>query len=510
MVSQQAPIPPNEKERLKALLSLDILDTEAEEQFDRLTRLASEICEVPISLVSLVDGERQWFKSRVGLDAEQTPREISFCQHAIMHENTFEIQNATLDDRFQSNVLVTGDPNIRFYAGHPLFDDNGYALGTLCVIDRKPKKLNEFQTRALEILAKEVVSAIKSRKDKKVLNEYKRFFDMSLDFMCIAKTDGFFKILNPNFTNQLGYSTEELLAVPFVEFVHPDDIESTINETKKLAEGHSTIGFVNRYLKKNGDYIHLHWTCQPDPETGELFAVAHDITDLKEIERKLKKSNEQLDQFAYIVSHDLKAPLRAIATLSTFIEEDLGSALTGEISETFALLKSRVSRMEALINGILDYSRVGRKTEELELVNMSELLDELLDSILPETKFTVNIQDNFPDVMYSRVQLNQVFQNIISNAVKYHHHDSGVIDVSWKEIKGFYEFTVKDDGPGIAPAYHEKVFGIFHTLQSRDEIESTGIGLSIVKKIIEEHGGTIHIESEEGKGSSFIFTIPAK
>lgn len=160
------PMPENEAERLKALKEYNILDTEFEEEFDRITELASLICEVPISLVSLIDENRQWFKSRLGLDAAQTARKISFCQFTIGNLEMFEVEDAILDERFKKNPLVTGQPGIRFYAGYPLIDPNGHALGTLCVIDTKPNKLNENQQRALIMLANEIVSQIIARKER--------------------------------------------------------------------------------------------------------------------------------------------------------------------------------------------------------------------------------------------------------------------------------------------------------------------------------------------------------
>ncbi|NEO29436.1 MAG: PAS domain S-box protein [Symploca sp. SIO3C6] len=267
-------------------------------------------------------------------------------------------------------------------------------------------------------------------------------------------------------------------------------------------------------------------------ETGEVFAgmvMTQDITQSKKHEAALKaraeelakitarlaqttailkKKNSELDQFAYIVSHDLKAPLRAIANLSQWIEEDLEDKLTADTRHQMDLMRGRVHRMEALINGILQYSRVGRLQNQLSQVDIKVLLADVIDSLAPPPEFAVKVMPGMPKLVTERLPLEQVFTNLISNGIKHNHRQSGQIVISVTDKTEFYEFSVADDGPGIAPEFHEKIFVIFQTLEARDKIENTGVGLAIVKKIIEDKGGTISLESQPGQGATFRFTWP--
>jgi len=222
----------------------------------------------------------------------------------------------------------------------------------------------------------------------------------------------------------------------------------------------------------------------------------------------LQKRNQELDQFGYVVSHDLKAPLRAIANLSEWIEEDIGDTLNDETRHQMNLLRGRVHRMEALINGLLEYSRVGRLETATATVSVATLLAEVIDSLAPTETFTIEVEPNMPTLVTERLPLEQVFANLLSNAIKHHPRTDGKVQISVQDQGKLYEFAVTDDGAGIAPQYHEKVFGIFQTLEARDKSENTGLGLAIVKKIVEGHGGTIKLESQSGQGATFRFTWP--
>lgn len=223
---------------------------------------------------------------------------------------------------------------------------------------------------------------------------------------------------------------------------------------------------------------------------------------------KLEHANSELERFAYVVSHDLKAPLRGIATLGNFIEEDLGPNANEEIKENMSLLIGRIHRMENLIKGILEYSKIEKKEAPLEWVSLNTLLKEIIDSILPinNNGVDINYPNDLPEILVAKILLQQVLQNLLNNAIKYNDKPICIIDIKFQETPSFYQFEIKDNGPGIPKRFHEKVFEIFQTLQSRDDIESTGVGLSIVKKIVEGKAkGKIWVESIEGEGAKFSF-----
>lgn len=321
---------PSELKRLQALRDYHILDTEAEKEFDRFTELASIICEVPISLISLVDEKRQWFKSKVGISVSETHRDLAFCQHAILQSEIFEIPDATKDDRFKENSLVTDDPSIRFYAGCPLTDNQGNAIGTLCVIDRVPKKLNDAQKRSLQLLSEEVIDLIVERRKREEIKHFEKLFRLSNDLICILNSEGFFKQVNPAFKNVLGWEDEVLIGYSSSNLLHPDDVEPSNLELQKLTQGLQTNNFVNRYLTKSGEYKYLQWVATLEITTGNIFAIARDVSQEKRKEQKLKISERNFRSFfqnsqGLLCTHDLEGKFLSV--------NDAGANLLGYTKE---------------------------------------------------------------------------------------------------------------------------------------------------------------------------------
>jgi signal transduction histidine kinase len=246
-------------------------------------------------------------------------------------------------------------------------------------------------------------------------------------------------------------------------------------------------------------------------EVGQLADTFNGmVSNLRDTREQLAKINQELTSFAYMVSHDLKAPLRGINTLSEWLEEDLGENLAHEQKEQMRLLRERVQRMDALINGLLDYSRIGRVRSPELTIDVNNELKNVIDSISTPEEIQIKVISKMPRLKTIGIHLTQVFQNLISNAVIHHPGPKGNIEISGSEVGNYWEFAIRDDGMGIEPQYQETIFEMFHTLQTNTDIESTGIGLALVRKIVDEHGGSVWVESDgiPGQGSTFHFTWP--
>lgn len=342
----------------------------------------------------------------------------------------------------------------------------------------------------------------------------------TVNSVIITDKDGKVEWVNDGFTRLMGYESDEVTgkAAGFQLFgPKSDPIKRELLETRAFATNNFSAEIIK--YRKNGDpiWVQENVTRIMDEEENlvKYIFIESDITERKKSEermaeylRNLEKTNKELDKFAYVVSHDLKAPLRAIGNLTGWIEEDAGHLLPDEVRKNFNLIKERVVRMEALINGILDYSKVAKKNNQSEFFDSNVLVKEIIEMLGYRDNCQFNFLNTLPELTADRVKMQQVFLNLISNAIKFNTKENKTINISSISHSGHYHFCVADNGPGIDPRFHDKIFIIFQTVNTRDEFESTGVGLAIVKKIIEEHEGKIWVESTPGNGSSFHFTWP--
>lgn len=351
----------------------------------------------------------------------------------------------------------------------------------------------------------------------------------------IFQTDnqGNWTFLNPAWSRITGFPMEETIGNSWLDYLYTERDKEKVQECFVALQSGEIDFYQEEFRFKTKEEklcwleIYLEANFNQEGEIIGTYGTLYDVTERKEAQEtlqkradelanmntvllataaKLERRNQELDQFAYVTSHDLKAPLRAIANLSEWIEEDLEGKLDEDTQQQMNLLRGRVHRMENLINGLLQYSRVGRIKRETQPVDVGRLITEILNSLSIPSDFTIEVRGEMPTLVTQELPLQQVFTNLISNAIKHHDRADGKVVISVEEQESCYRFGVADDGVGIEPEYHEKVFGIFQTLEARDTKENTGIGLSIVKKIVESQGGEIALESQRGEGATFWFT----
>lgn len=338
-------VPENEKGRIKAIKEYNILNTPREREFDRLTEIASIIFQVPYSIIAIVSEDKQWMKSMIGPLEESYNRRETICQTTILKNETLEVYDALQDDRFKNLPSIKNGDGVRFYAGHPIIDNNGYALGTMCIMDNAPRKLNEIQLKTLKLLAEEASALIVERRQKEEFKYFEKIFKSSDDLICVADTDGFFKRVNPAFTTKLGWDEDFLTKENFMTLIHKDDVNSTKEILQQLSEGKNIINFTNRFITKNNDYLYIQWFATPEKENGNVFAIGRDVTENKLNEKSLKENQSKLSLFfensqGLMCTHDMDGNFITInaagaALLGYKVEELLGKNLSTIIPQKY-------------------------------------------------------------------------------------------------------------------------------------------------------------------------------
>jgi PAS domain S-box-containing protein len=345
--------------------------------------------------------------------------------------------------------------------------------------------------------------------------------ETAVDGIIAIDERGLIDSFNPGAERMFGYREAEvkgrnismLMPSPFREH-HDACLARYLDDGEKriIGIGREVVG-----LRQDGS------TFPMDLAVGEMVlggrrlftGIVRDIGERKQAEeqqtrllRELESANEELKSFAYVVSHDLKAPLRAIGSLADWIATDYTDKLDAEGKEHLRLLVGRVHRMDALIDGILQYSRVGRVREDRIAVDLNPLLHEIIDMLAPPPGVIISMEGTLPTVMVERTRIQQVFQNLLSNAVKYMDKPQGRVTIGCVADGDEWQFSVADNGPGIEERHFERIFQLFQTLAPRDRVESTGVGLALVRKIVEMYHGRVWVESTIGEGSTFFFTLP--
>jgi PAS domain S-box-containing protein len=508
----QAPaIPPNEVERLRALRASALLDTPPEERFDRLTRLAKRIFRTRIALVSLVDTDRQWFKSRQGLDVPETSRTLSFCGHAILEPEILEVRDARQDPRFSDNPLVTGGPRIRFYAGAPVRSADGYPLGTLCIIDDRPRTLTEDERMSLRELADCVEDEL-STIDRRRLASVAR---QTTNGVVITDLDGRIEWVNEGFTRLTGYGLDEARGQsPGSILQGVDTNPKTIAQMRAALAERSPFEVEVLNYDKCGRSYWVHISCNPlldgraCPEG--FMAIQSDITEIKQAERMKR-------ELTSTVSHELRTPLTSISGALGLLNGGTAGPLPEAARKLVAIADKNAQRLRVLIDDLLDMEKLlaGKLPFSFQKLELGPLLEQALSEHQPfadthGVRLTLAGRADQDRLYTDPNRFQQVLSNLLSNAVKFS-PEGGEVLVTATAVTHAIRIEVRDRGPGIDPAFHSQIFQKFAQADASDTRRrgGTGLGLAITRELVEQMHGRIGFESTPGDGATFWFELPA-
>ncbi|MBD2176310.1 PAS domain S-box protein [Pseudanabaena sp. FACHB-1998] len=561
-------IPTNENERLAALDRYKIVDTLPEKEYDDLTQIAADICDTEIALISLVDRDRQWFKSRFGIDVSETSRDISFCGHVVALESILIVPDATKDERFANNPLVQDDPKIRFYAGVPLITPDNYILGTLCVIDYQPKNLNSKQIQQLQVLGSLVISQLELRLKEFTAKEMqKQLFEIAMfqkaildsaNFSIISTDlEGIIKSFNTGAEALLGYTEAEILGKTPASFHDFNEISERAALLSTALQQNIEAGFEVfiakaklgevfeeewTYIHKNGNRIPVLLSitaiCSPQDGITGYLGIAKDITAQKIAEAELQASNEKLalsnielmrasslkDEFLSVMSHELRTPLNAILGLTEAFQDHAFGLTNQKQLTALNTIATSGKHLLGMIEDILNITNIaaGRFALNLSPSSIDQICQTSLSliqqsALQKKIKVVYKIQPNLPYVEIDCNHIQQVLIKLLSNAVKFTPTGGSIelqVDTHCdrQDSDCWLRLAVMDTGIGIAEEHISILFEPFTQLDSKinRQYNGSGIGLTFVKKIIELHGGRVGVISEIDKGSCFTIELPLR
>lgn len=533
---KKANLHPREAERLQALTDLNILDTLSENDYDEITQMASLICNTPIALISLVDDKRQWFKSKVGLGASETPKDIAFCSHAILQNEVFIIPDSSKDERFFDNPLVTSPPHVQFYAGTPLLDPStSLPIGTLCVIDNKARTLEPNQITALKMLSNQISRLLDLRtkiKALKALNEKLQFQNVAFENMSegiiIKNSSGHIIDHNHAALEILGLSENQLASkayvdlewictrengLPFTPNEHPSMIAmSTGMPQKNIIMGIEINITEKRWLSINSIPIFLNNEKLPSHSVSTFTNITNEKITQQALFQSAKMSS--LGEMASDIAHEINNPLSIILANACLLIDQLNTESVPKDSIIKALekIKKMSDRMNKIIKGLLYFSR-DAKNDGFQSVSISKLIEESISLCEQKLKNSgVKIDLNLPveDVLVvcSGTEILQILVNLINNsfdAIK-------ELSVKWINIEvklinnsQSIECSITDSGNGIPKELADKIMQPFFT--TKEIGHGTGLGLSISTGIIKKHKGKFYLDTN-CPNTKFVIEIP--
>lgn len=532
------PVPAREADRLKALRAYRIVDTPPDRQFDEITELATLIAGCPMAFVTFVDTDRVWLKSHLGIEAEELPREESFCSHAIVTPEVCIVTDAREDPRFADFPLVTGEPHLRFYTGVPLVTDAGHALGTLCVLDQTPRVLSEPQIGGLRMLARQVMTLLELRRSVaereaigKALAEseakYRAIVESGQGMICTHDLTGRLLSVNSSGAAALGYLPEEMVGRSLAEFM-PEEGQAGMPEyLAGIAEQGIASGRLLVKTRAGETRVLLYRNRMYHDPSGETYVLGHGLDDtdrvraeyaLEEAKIAAEHANRAKGDFLATVSHEIRTPMNGILGMVGLL---LDSPLSADQRDCAETVRSSAESLLTLLNEILDLSKIeaGKITLERVEFNPISVIEDVTDLLsVRASERNVTLLQRFDPAVPTLVagdagRLRQVVMNLVDNAIKFTHDGEVVVaaEPAGTEARpAIVRVSVTDSGIGIPAGKLDEIFGKFTQADATTtrRYGGTGLGLAIARELVQLMGGTVGVESEPGKGSRFWFTVP--
>lgn len=519
-----APIPVDEADRLRAVEHYRLGGIGREPPFDHITQFAAELFDAPISLVSIVGSDTQCFRGACGLDADDTPRSVAFCAFAILERDVMVVPDATLDPRFRKNPLVTGEPHVRFYAGAPLRVANGQPVGTLCIVDNKPRHFGKQDRLRLARLAQTVVDLIELRVERFVADYHRRTLDEERQLLTltvenvsggVAVVDHDLRLMlwNPAFLSLFDYSPDLVAG--------GGDARDLIRLTAQRGElgpgdpDQIVAGFVDsirsidsrrlEVQRRDGRILDIR---RESIRGGRFIMTARDVTQERQISR-IK------DELVSTVSHELRTPLTAISGALGLIAGGAAGDLPERARQLVAIGNKNAERLIQLVNDLLDMDKLqsGKLVFHFDDHELGPLLAEAIEQIEPfAQRFGVRVLLHEPPgpvaAWVDARRICQVVTNLLSNACKF--SPNSEVRVTLERSGDIAQIRVADDGPGISPEFRARLFKRFEQEDGAHQLghTGTGLGLAISKSIVDAHGGSIALDPVAATGTTFLVELP--
>lgn len=530
------PLPENESQRLQALRSLHLLDSPPRASFDAITALAAHLCQTPIALISLIDSDRQWFLSRQGLTLPQTRRSEAFCAHSICQsEPVMEVPDATTDPRFADNPFVTGSAGVRLYAGAPIRDTDGMALGTLCVVDQRARQLGEEQRAALRQLA-DLATHLIEREQEHLELQRRRTDDTTrqhellvaasaarLDLKSFVDADYVYRYVNRTYLDYWGQRASDIMGKRVADLMGEELFRQIVKPRIDRAMAGQSVSYevAIDFPVKGLRHLEVYYLPARNDQ-GQIVGTVvrgHDVTALKQREEQLRatvallehKSLEQ-QRFIHIISHDLKEPVNTINNFSGLLVQDFGPGLSPVARRYLDFVHAGGRRMKVLLDDLTDLLLLDKHMLSPQPTDLGALAQQAvqdLQAAIERTGGQVELAEPLQTVTGDPTLLRIVLQNLIANGLKFVLPGTAPrVRLSSQRDGGRVRLSVQDNGIGIPADKLATIFDMFHRLHSRKEYEGTGLGLSICRRIMELHGGHIDVTSRPGQGSCFTLHLP--